>query len=91
MPINVLRNKTPNQVFEAVNGFRQRYVQDWESWLAAPPIARPQLFGQILRKWQATRPLTMRRLRADRKVSHSPPFLDDLLDQSAEPMSVLHM
>jgi len=56
-------------------------VQHWTNWLAAPACARPQLFGEILRKWQATRPRAMRRLRTQAK--HDPPFLDDLLDQSA--------
>lgn len=79
--INLLRSKTRQQVFDDVNGFAQRYVQHWTNWLVAPACARPQLFGEILRKWQATRPHAMRRLRIQAK--HGPPFLDDLLDQSA--------
>lgn len=86
MPIDALRNKTPRQVYDDVRGFSQRYVQDWTRWLAAPQPARCELFGKILRKWQATRPRAMRRLRADNKATHTAPFLDDLLDQSAAPI-----
>ena len=68
-------------MFDDVNGFAQRYVQDWTEWIAAPTCARPHLFGEILRKWQATRPHAMRRLRIH--AQHRPPFLDDLLCQSA--------
>jgi hypothetical protein len=87
MPINVLRNKTPQQVYDDVNGFAQRYVQDWRRWLAAPPPARPRLFGEILRNWRATRPNPMRRLRA--QARHGPPFLDDLLARSEAPIATL--
>jgi hypothetical protein len=87
VPISVLRNKTSQQVYDDVNGFAQRFVQDWRRWLAAAPPARPVLFGKILRKWQATRPLPMRRLRG--RASHDPPFLDDLLARSAAPIATL--
>jgi len=89
VPIDILRNKTPQRVYDDVSGFRQRYVQDWTSWLDAPRPARPELFGKILRKWQAARPRAMRRLRADTKATHIAPFLDDLLDQSAAPIAEL--
>jgi hypothetical protein len=49
--------------------------------------ARPALFGRILRSWQATRPLPMRRLKAE--ATHGKPFLDDLLELAADPLSVL--
>jgi hypothetical protein len=87
VPVNVLRNKTPEQVSADVQGFAQRYVQDWNAWLAAPALSRPDLFGKILRKWQATRPVAMRRLRA--QASHSPPFLDDLLALATAPLATL--
>jgi hypothetical protein len=89
VPIDILRNKTPRQVYDDVRGFSQRYVQDWTIWLDAPQPGRPELFGKILRKWQATRPRAMRRLRADRKATHTEPFLDDLLDKSATPIAEL--
>ena len=70
-----------------MNGFAGRNVEDWEAWLAAHRDARPELFGRILRRWQATRPLAMRRLKAE--TQHGAPFLDDLLELAAEPVSVL--
>ena len=87
MPVEAIRSKTPSQVRAAMNGFAGRYVEDWEAWLAAHRDARPKLFGRILRRWQATRPLAMRRLKAE--AQHGAPFLDDLLELAAEPVSVL--
>ena len=84
MTVEAIRNKTPRQVRSDVNAFSARYVEDWDAWVGAHPDARPQLFGRILRKWQATRPVAMRRLRAEAK--HRPPFLDDLLESAAEPL-----
>lgn len=87
MPIEAIRNKTARQVRTDVNGFAVRYGEDWEAWIAAHHTTRPELFGQILRKWQATRPLAMRRLRAE--AEHGPPFLEDLLESAAEPLRAL--
>jgi hypothetical protein len=87
VPVESIRNKTPGQVRAAVNGFAARYVADWDAWLAAPSYARPELFGRILRKWQATRPFAMRRLRAE--AQHGAPFLDDLLESATEPVAML--
>lgn len=87
MSVEAIRNKTPRQVRSAVNEFSPRYVKDWNDWVAAPPDARPQLFGRILRKWQATRPAPMRRLRVDAK--HNEPFLDVLLREAREPLRAL--
>lgn len=87
MPVTAIRNKTPAQIQADVNGFAARYVQDWEHWLAASAIERPELFGRILRKWQATRPKAMRRLR--KEAQHDGPFLDDLLKEAEEPLRVL--
>jgi hypothetical protein len=70
-----------------VNGFAAQYVDDWEAWLAAQADLRPELFGRILRRWQATRPLTMRRLRNEAK--HKAPFLDDLLARAVRPLVAL--
>lgn len=87
MTVEVIRHKTPSQVKRDVNAFSARYVEDWDRWVRADQYTRPQLFGRILRKWQATRPVPMRRLRAEAK--HPPPFLDDLLESAAEPLSVI--
>jgi hypothetical protein len=85
--IEAIRHKTPRQIAAAVNGFAIRYVEDWEYWVAAHSDARPDVFGRILRKWQATRPLAMRRLK--REAAHEPPFLDDVLESAAEPLRAL--
>jgi hypothetical protein len=85
--VEAIRNKTPRQIRAAVNGFAMRYVEDWEGWLAAHREDRPDLFGRILRKWQATRPLAMRRLK--REAAHGAPFLDDLLESAVEPLHTL--
>jgi hypothetical protein len=87
MPIEVIRSKTPTQIRADIEGFAARYVQDWETWLSGDGEARPELFGRILRKWQATRPLPMRRLK--REAHHAPPFLDDLLEEAEEPLRAL--
>ena len=87
MTIDKLRNKSPRQVRTEVDAFATRYVEDWETWLAADRDARPALFGRTLRKWQATRPKPMRRLQ--READHKAPFLDDLLEYSTEPLRAL--
>jgi hypothetical protein len=80
MPITALSALTPQQVHQRVAGFARRYVADWEAWLATPGEDRVHKFGSILRKWQATRPYTMRRPRGEGK--HDPPFLEDLIAQA---------
>jgi len=82
-----IRNHTPRQVRSAVSAFSAQYAKDWDDWVGADRDARPQLFGRILRRWQATRPVAMRRLRAE--ADHRPPFLDDLLESAEEPVWVL--
>lgn len=78
---------TPPQVSEAVSGFASAYLIDWELWLSAPAEQRPALLGQILRRWQATRPHPMRRERAEAK--HPPPHLEDLFADAQAPLRVL--
>lgn len=87
MSVHVLSEKTAQQVYGDVKGFARRYADDWDEWLAAGEDARPELFGRILRKWQATRPKAMRRLR--REGQHKSPFLDDLLTLSSQPVGIL--
>ena len=76
--IRAIRYKTPSEVTTALDRFSPRYLKDWDDWLAAPAAARPELFGRILRRLQATRPLAMRRVASEAK--HGPPFLDDLFE-----------
>src|SRR5438132_14321958 len=87
MPIEAIRMKTPAQVRADVAGFAARYVQDWNAWLTADTDARPELFGRILRKWQAARPGAMRRLK--REAQHDEPFLEELLESAQEPLQML--
>lgn len=87
MPVEAIRSKTPREVRAAVNEFARRYVVDWDTWLVAHRNARPELFGRILRRWQATRPLAMRRLRAE--AQHGAPFLDDLFESATGPLYAL--
>jgi hypothetical protein len=75
-PVSGIRHMTPAQVSEAVSGFALTYAKDWESWLAVPAPQRPVMLGQILRRWQATRPQPMRRERA--AATHPAPYLEDL-------------
>ncbi len=82
-----LRSLSPDDVRAAVEGFSVGYVNDWDWWLTVPEPRRPHVFGQILRRWQATRPLAMRRTRAE--ASHDPPYLDDLYAAAQDPIHVL--
>lgn len=87
MTIDAIRRKTPEEFRAAVDGFDRRYVGDWDAWLAVEPRAKARLFGQILRKWKATRPKTIRRIRSE--AQHGAPFLEDLLELAAEPLDRL--
>jgi hypothetical protein len=78
---------TAQEVREAVDAFSARYIDDWDQWLAVRPANRAELFGQILRRWQATRPLPMRRTR--REATHRPPYLEDLLEMARRPVEGL--
>jgi hypothetical protein len=85
--IRAIGKKTPSEVATALDRFAPRYLKDWDEWLAAPTAARPELFGRILRRWQATRPLAMRRIAAEAK--HEPPYLDDLFELASSPTGAL--
>ena len=80
MPVHVLKDKTPEQVRADVEGFAPRYPIDWNGWTGTSIDAKPAILGKILRKWNATRPLAMRRIRQE--AQHDPPFLEDLFDQA---------
>jgi hypothetical protein len=85
--VTALRSMTPAMVKNAFNTFPTRYVTDWNLWLAARPSERTELFGVILRRWQAARPRPMRRTRA--AAAHKPPYLDDLLVSARGPARTL--
>lgn len=87
MTIVALRTLTPEDVRSAMSQFNSRYIRDWASWMQTPPQRRPAEFGRILRNWQATRPLPMRRPRAE--ASHPGPYLDDLLEMAGDPIAEL--
>lgn len=78
--MNVLAAMNPLQVRESLSSFSPSYVVDWDRWLEAPPERRTALFAAILRRWQATRPLPMRRPRAE--ADHEPPHIEDLLERA---------
>jgi len=69
-----------DEVHAAVASFSERYVTDWNAWLNVRATQKAALFGEILRRWQATRPRVMRRTKAERL--HQPPFLDDLIEEA---------
>lgn len=70
-----------------VNRFAAQYVGDWNCWLNTQPNARPRQLGIVLRRWQACRPNRMRRTLAENL--HDAPYLDDLINQAAQPLQVL--
>jgi hypothetical protein len=85
--VTALRRLTAAQVRAAVDAFAPSYVRDWDLWLATPAGRRLEVFGAILRRWQATRPRPMRRPRLE--ADHPAPFLDDLVAAAAEPLSAI--
>jgi hypothetical protein len=72
---------------DALSSFSHPYVVDWDRWLEAAPERRVALFAAIPRRWQATRPLRMRRPRAE--ADHGPPHMEDLLDQAGPHLGTL--
>lgn len=88
MTIIAIRRVTREEFRAAVDGFDRRYARDWDAWLAVEPSARARLFGRILRKWNATRPKTMRRIRSE--AIHGAPFLEDLPELAVEPLERLN-
>jgi GrpB-like predicted nucleotidyltransferase (UPF0157 family)/mannose-6-phosphate isomerase-like protein (cupin superfamily) len=81
MKVSLLREMTPDEVRQRLAEFMAGYVLDWETWLQVTDAKRVSMFASILRSWNATRPLPMRRPRAE--ASHEPPHIEDLLDQAS--------
>ena len=80
-----LANKSPEEVRAAISNFSIVYVRHWQHWqqqnAAGVTSGVAPLFGEILRKWQAARPLPMRRPR--REAEHQPPYLEDLIEEAS--------
>src|SRR5215469_7196439 len=87
MKVSLLRAMTPDEVRQKLAEFMAGYVLDWETWLQVTDVKRVSMFASILRSWKATRPLPMRRPRAE--ASHEPPHIEDLLDQASEHLKAL--
>ncbi len=83
----ILREMAPDEVRAKLGAFTASYVADWEKWLKVAAPDRVARFAAILRGWQATRPLPMRRPRAE--ASHEPPYIEDLLDEAAPQLDAL--
>ena len=87
MTLDVLTGMSPGRVRGNLAAFSVRYVLDWEKWLLVPPSERAWLFAATLRSWQATRPLRMRRCRAE--ATHDRPHIEDLLVEADRHLAVL--
>ncbi len=82
-------NYSINQFCNRLNQFNIAYVGDFEEWLNRTEEMEVELFGKILRRWQACRPNRMRRSENDPKRQNIHPFLEDLLLASKEHISTL--
>ena len=82
--VDLLANKTPAEVRDAISNFSIAYVRHWQRWqdqcAAGVTSDLAPLLGEILRKWQAARPLPMRR--PQREADHQPPYLENLIDEA---------
>jgi GrpB-like predicted nucleotidyltransferase (UPF0157 family)/mannose-6-phosphate isomerase-like protein (cupin superfamily) len=83
----VLREMDPDEVRRRLDDFTTSYVLDWEEWLRVADANRVSKFASILRRWQGTRPLRMRRPKAE--ASHEPPYIEDLLDEAVPHLEAL--
>jgi hypothetical protein len=82
--VEFLANKTPAEVQAAIGNFSIAYVHHWQRWqkqcAAGVTSDVAPLLGEILRKWQATRPSPMRR--PQREANHHSPYLEDLIEEA---------
>lgn len=86
-PVGVvaLRSMRAAEVSAAISTFDPAYVRDWDEWLRRDEDI--QLFGQILRRWQAARPYSPRWPR--RTARHGPPFLEDLVKEASPALTTI--
>lgn len=78
---------TVEQFQQKILRFDTKYVDDWNMWLQVETDNRPELFGSILRKWQACRPNTMRQ--TTKANLHEPPYIEDLIEKASYPINAL--
>lgn len=83
----VLRDMAPVEVRRRLEQFATSYVADWDTWLGVAESGRVSKFAAILRSWQATRPLPMRRPKAE--ASHEPPYIEQLIEEAEPHLKVL--
>ena len=82
-----LRDMRAGEVRRRLEDFTASYAVDWEEWLGAAESNRVSKFASILRTWNATRPVAMRRIRAE--ASHEPPYIGQLIDEADPTLMVL--
>jgi len=87
MKVCVLREMTPDDVRRKLEDFTASYVAHWDQWLRVAESNRASKFASILRKWQASRPDSTRRLKAE--ALHDPPYIEDLLEEAQGHLVVL--
>jgi len=84
MSVFFLVGMSLDQAKQLLLEFPHAYVTDWQLWqrtyqASSRPIGDVVVeFGNILRRWRATRPYPMRRPR--HQSNHDAPFLDDVVD-----------
>ena len=82
--VTFLARKSPLDINESIASFTKTYALHWQRWqencATGVTSSTAPVLGEILRKWQAARPLPMRRSRQEAK--HQPPYLDDLVEEA---------
>ena len=87
MKVSVLTDMSPEVIRENLKEFSKPYVLDWDQWLQVGDSNRVAKFASILRSWQGTRPLPMRRPKAEAK--HDPPYIEDLIAEATPQLEAL--
>ena len=87
MEVRVLREMSPKVIRENLSQFAKPYVLDWDQWLQVGDSNRVNKFASILRRWQGTRPLPMRRPKAEAK--HNPPYIEELIAEATPHLQAL--
>ena len=85
-----IASETVQQFKIRIGQFNQKYVNDWNAWLATPTHGRPREIKRILGRWQACRGNTLRDLHGVSPTMHCPPYIDDLLAQAYPHVAALN-